>query len=169
MQYYQLKEVSMAIHLTVPLIRQIGPDTCWHAAGRMLWAYKYQQSINPLPQKFFKKGDKGLSQYDIPDLASSLGLKPVSEVCAFWSATKMASLISDYGPLFTAGNFLKLDPDAFHAIVLTGADETTDKIYYNDPWDATEYDESIYWFINHKSTTDQLQGSYFQPVLWYLP
>jgi hypothetical protein len=164
----------MAIRLTVPLIKQFDNATCWHAAARMLWAYKYRQSISPLPKKL-KQAERGLSTYEIPDLAGDVGLKPIPDACRIYTAAMLESLISQYGPLFAPGFFMRDYPNSAHVIVLTGADAEggtralAGKIYYNDPWDAKEHEASIEWFTTRRSKTDESEGHYYQPVLWYLP
>jgi len=77
--------------------------SCWHAAARMLWAFKYRQSINPLPKLF--QANTGLSDWT-------------------WIAEKLRT----YGPLWAAGMWYGFG----HAVVITGVypDGT---LFVNDP------------------------------------
>lgn len=146
----------------VPLIGQPTGDTCWLTAAEMVWAYfstkgkgletprniidNPSSTFHPVEaiEEFQKNKGKAIGQELIKAWNDKKGLppeeteklvfygltaikKPVSNV---WTIEMLFHLIERFGPLWVGGGW------AFgfkHAIVIIGADTTSERIYYNDP------------------------------------
>ncbi len=136
----KFEQQSFDIRLNVPLIRQERSMSCWHAAARMLWAYRNKQSIHPLPDVY--DANVGLQISEISSLASSLGLFAVPSIPDFFTTSDIASLLHNYGPLWAAGNWY----GAPHAIVVTGIN-SNGELFVNDPGTGLQQHD-ILWFNN---------------------
>lgn len=129
---------SFDIRLNVPMIYQEKQASCWHAAARMLWAYRNRQSIHPLPADY--DADLGLQPNDFSRLALTLGLYAVPFIPAYFTARNIADLLQNYGPLWVAGEWYGFP----HIIVVTGAN-SNGSIFVNDP-DTGPRQHDILWF-----------------------
>ncbi len=127
------------MRLVVPLIQQIGSMTCWHASARMLWAYKYRQSINPLPDYFYM--NRGITASEFIRLASEVGLFTLPIVNQSYHYTFIERLLSLWGPIWAAGQWY--GPN--HIIVVTGVDPDG-TLYVNDPGWPVERVHDMGWF-----------------------
>lgn len=112
--------------------------SCWHAAARMIWAFKFRQSINPLGKTY--AANTGLSPADITRLAKTLGLETIPSVNASYSWEGLAELLRKHGPLWVVGYW----DGPLHAIVITGV-EPDGSVYANDPAKGRRQ-ETIMWF-----------------------
>ncbi|MEI7895838.1 MAG: papain-like cysteine protease family protein [bacterium] len=65
------------MNLEVPHIVQEKEMSCWHASARMLFAYRHNASLDPLPDNYEK--NEGLSINWFIDLAGSVGVKIIQE------------------------------------------------------------------------------------------
>lgn len=144
----------MSIYTNVPLIKQEKSMSCWHASARMLWAFKYRQSINPLNHVYHE--NLGISSSQFVELAKSVGLKAVPKVNMSYSWTMLASLLTLHGPLWAAGNWY--GPN--HIIVITGV-SPNGTVYVNDPAGFKKKHDML--FINSK-----IAKNVDSPIL-YLP
>jgi ABC-type bacteriocin/lantibiotic exporter with double-glycine peptidase domain len=61
------------IYKNVPIIRQENSMSCWHACVRMIWGFKYKQSINPMQKEF--NINTGISPAQFIQLAKTLEKK----------------------------------------------------------------------------------------------
>jgi ABC-type bacteriocin/lantibiotic exporter with double-glycine peptidase domain len=142
----------------VPYIRQTGPNDCWHAAIRMIYAYKKKASFNPAPSLY--KADAGLEPNcaGVAALAKDTGMRPVPiKPCC--SAQELEASLRQYGPLW-----LPLQGPFGHVVVLTGVEKG--KLYINDPaWLANPSAE------NRKERDMVWFNQYFDSRTWllYLP
>lgn len=116
----------MTIYTNVPLIKQEKQKSCWHASARMIWAFKFQQSINPLNNLF--ASNTGISPSQFSTLAGQLGLESVPSINMSYSWTALAELLNRHGPLWAAGHWY----GAAHVVVITGVDPQGN-VYINDP------------------------------------
>jgi len=121
-----LKGAPMTIYTDVPLIRQEKQMSCWHASARMLWGFKYKQSINPLKKLY--KTNNGIAPKEFVKLAKTLGLESVKNVNMSFSWSALAELLRRHGPLWVAGYWY----GPAHIIVVTGV-APDGKLYLNDP------------------------------------
>ena len=114
--------------LNVPYIRQTGPLDCWHAAIRMIYAYKKQMSPNPAPSLY--QADAGLSQdcASVAAMAKDSGMKavPIQPV----NEQQLEATLRTYGPLWLPLNDVS-GANGAHVVVITGVENGT--IYINDP------------------------------------
>lgn len=113
-------------YMNVPMIRQEKNMSCWHASARMLWAFKYRQSINPLSSIY--AANTGITAAQFVRLAKTLGLQAVENINMSYSWSALAELLRRHGPLWAAGLWY----GAPHIIVITGVDPDG-KLYVNDP------------------------------------
>lgn len=127
------------MRLDVPHIRQERQMNCWHASGRMLWAYKYQQSINPLPQRY--ADNEGIGAEEFIDLARELGLQTLPQVNQSFGWQFIDSCLNSYGPIWSAGQWNGVN----HIVVVTGVDEDG-TLYVNDPAFASPVIKNVPWF-----------------------
>ncbi len=116
----------MSIYTNVPLIKQEKRMSCWHASARMIWGFKYKQSINPLKSVFTK--NSGLLATQFVTLAKSLGLESVPLINMSYSWLALAQLLNRHGPLWVAGDWYGVP----HIVVITGV-EPNGTVYINDP------------------------------------
>ncbi|GEM_PF-1760155 len=133
-------------YLNVPMIRQEKNMSCWHASARMLWGFKYRQSINPMGNTFHAK-KHGVSPAQFIILARELGLDSVPQINMSYSWAAVAELLRSHGPLWAAGYWY----GAPHIIVVTGVDPDG-TLYVNDPaFGPRVHDMS---FFNEKIAND---------------
>ncbi len=135
----------MSRYLNVPLIKQEKSMSCWHASARMLWAFKYKQSINPL--KGVYQANTGVSPAQFVTLAKSLGLESVKTINMSYSWTALADLLTKHGPLWVAGYWY----GAPHIVVITGV-EPNGTVYINDPAGSRKKHDMR--FFNEKIASD---------------
>ncbi len=111
------------------MIAQDKSGSCWHAAAKMIWAFKYKQSINPLPKVYEEnKGLRYTYQVGHPQLAEELGMENIPDCPMSLTPQGLSTLLKKCGPLWTAGAWW----GAAHVIVTTGIDDKG-VIYVNDP------------------------------------
>lgn len=142
---------------SVPHIKQTFKWDCWHAAARMLWAYKYKQEIAPLQDNYDKKS--GLTAGDIIRLAKQLGLRSLPSVNQSYSISYMINELTSVGPIYAVGNWF--EDGGRHAIVVSGAD--SDGILdIHDPWYDKMTVQDMSWFNDNVETQ-------WASVMLYLP
>ena len=141
------------MRLAVPHFPQQNAMDCWHASARMLWAYQYSQSIDPLPDVF--NGMAGIQPAEFIRLAKSLGLSTFPQVNECYGATFLIDNIMHIGPLWAAGQWN--GPN--HIIVITGAEEDG-TVYVNDPAFATPQVREIGWF------NEKIDKSVSEPMMF---
>lgn len=114
--------------LKVPYIMQTGPSDCWHAAVRMIFAYKRGVSINPLGAVY--QADAGLSGdcSTIASLAKDTGMVVLPINPTSYTGPQLEAMLGSYGPLWMP---LRKAGEGPHVMVITG--EEGDKVYLNDP------------------------------------
>lgn len=110
----------------VPMIYQDKSMSCWHAAARMLYAYRRLACIDPLPGKF--AANTGIKAREFIQLAQSVGLKTLPQVNMSYDWTFIDTALRFYGPIWAAGIWNGLP----HIIVITGVDPDG-TLYVNDP------------------------------------
>jgi len=132
-------------YLNVPMIFQEKSMTCWHASARMLWGFKYKQSINPLGELF--KINSGITPSQFIELAKKLGLESVPEINKCYSWETLADLLRRHGPLWAAGYWYGTP----HIIVITGV-EPTGEVYVNDPGFGSRIHDLL--FFENKIASD---------------
>jgi len=133
------------IKYDVPLIHQEKEMSCWHAAARMLWAFRKYQSIHPLPDVYDK--NNGISVPEFVTLAKELGLNSVSKIVMTYHWTGVAELLNQYGPLWVAGYWWGVP----HIIVVTGVDKDG-TLHINDPDKGKDKYNML--FFNKKIASD---------------
>ena len=69
-----------SLELNVPLIAQDKTMSCWHASYRMLHAYKYKSSVNPLNEVY--SSNSGAYPSDFRQLAKEFGVKIIHGIPA---------------------------------------------------------------------------------------
>lgn len=116
----------MSRYLNVPLIRQEKSMSCWHASARMLWGFKYKQSINPLKKIY--AANTGIHPSQFISLAKQLGLETVKTINMSYNWAALADLLTRHGPLWAAGYWY----GAPHVVVITGV-EPNGMVFINDP------------------------------------
>lgn len=116
----------MTVYTNVPLIKQEHSMSCWHASARMIWGFKFKQSINPLKSVFAK--NTGVSPAQFVTLGKTLGLEAVTSINMSYSWMALAQLLNQHGPLWAAGYWYGVP----HIVVITGV-EPNGTIYINDP------------------------------------
>jgi len=99
---------------------------CWHAAARMLYGYRRQACVDPLPDKY--RDNQGISAREFIKLAQSVGLKTLPQVNMSYNWTFIDNLLRHSGPIWAAGCW----NGPPHIVVLTGVDENG-TLYVNDP------------------------------------
>jgi hypothetical protein len=112
--------------LVVPHFPQEKPNSCWHAAARMVYGFKKAACIHPLPNNWTK--DQGIAASEFVDLAKSVGLETLPKVNQSFSWKFLEAALTQYGPLWAAGQWN--GPN--HIIVITGVD-SGGRIFVNDP------------------------------------
>lgn len=144
----------MTVYTNVPLIRQEKRMSCWHASARMIWGFKYQQSINPLNKVYVN--NNGISPGQFVTLAKSLGLESVPSINMSYSWVALADLLNRHGPLWVAGYWY----GSPHIVVITGV-EPNGTVYINDPAGSRKI-ENIQFF------NEKIASNVANPIL-YLP
>lgn len=101
--------------LDVPYIHQMGSMDCWHAAVRMIFAYKRGVSINPLDSVL--KADAGISEDrgEISALAKETGMVSIPINPSSYTGPELEALLRRYGPLW-----MPLQGKGGHIVVITG-------------------------------------------------
>lgn len=158
----------MSIYTNVPLIKQEKSMSCWHASARMIWAFKFKQSINPLKKIFAK--NTGVSPAQFITLGKSLGLESVPSINMSYSWFALAQLLTRHGPLWAAGYWY----GAPHIVVITGV-APNGTVYINDPagfkrvHDIRFFNEKVasnvanpIMYLPDSRATQQGYGSYFE-------
>lgn len=139
------------IRLKVPLYAQAKSNSCWNAAGKMIWDYSLQQSgrSGPMATHFsaYARADTTSLQYhEFKHFAEQVGLSFVPKRSVH-NAEDLHTYLSTQGPILCAGLWFGVG----HAIVLTGLDTST--VYFNDPDGAIAKTNSVDWF-NDKLFSD---------------
>ncbi|MEX1187912.1 MAG: papain-like cysteine protease family protein [Bacteroidia bacterium] len=158
----------MSIYTTVPLIKQEKSMSCWHASARMLWAFKYRQSFNPLGHIY--AANTGISAPKFVTLARTVGLESVHQINMSYTWSILADLLTRHGPLWAAGYWYRSP----HIVVITGV-EPSGRIHVNDPagvrriWDMRFFNEKIasdvhnpLMYLPNSRANAQGYGTYFQ-------
>jgi hypothetical protein len=127
------------MQLFVAPIRQEKSMGCWHAAARMLYAYKNRACIDPLPSVY--ANNMGLSDHKFTLLAQSVGLKTIPHVSQTYDWSFIDHLLQLYGPIWAAGMWNGVP----HVIVITGV-SPDGTLYINDPADGLIHLRDIGWF-----------------------
>ena len=141
-------------YLNVPMIRQEKNMSCWHASARMLWGFKYKQSIDRMGKTF--NANTGVSPAQFVTLAKELGLESVRTINMSYAWNAVAELLRKHGPLWVAGYWY----GPAHIIVVTGA-EPNGKLYVNDPGFGPKVHDML--FFNEK-----IASNVSNPIM-YLP
>ncbi len=140
----------------VPLMMQTKLMSCWHAAAKMIWAFKYKSSINPLSQLY--ENDTGITNPEFSTLAQELGFESIKTINLSYSTEGLEQLLRLHGPLWVAGNWSQGDP---HVVVITGID-SKGLIHVNDPAFHIEKVYTIEYFNANIGSTAE------NPIM-YLP
>lgn len=141
---------------TVPHIKQSYRWDCWHAAARMLWAYKYKQDAAPLPDAYAKK--TGLNGGEIIRLAQQFGLRSLPTVNQTYSISYINDELTTVGPIFAIGDWF--EDGGSHAVIISGAG-SDGVLDINDPW----YDKPI---VKDMSWLNDNIEKQWQKVMFYL-
>ena len=112
---------------------------CWHAAARMLYGYKRQACIDPLPATYAH--NTGIEAQNFVLLARSVGLQTVPRVRQTYDWRFVEDLLHFYGPIWAAGRWNGFP----HIIVVTGVSEDG-TLYLNDPADGMPHVQNMKWF-----------------------
>jgi len=143
------------MRLDVPLIRQEKNMSCWHASARMLYAYRKNSSINPLPPAF--QANTGLSPAAFVDLAKNIGLEMIPAVNTSIDWTFLEDILKKFGPIWAAGYWYELP----HVVVITGVDPDG-TLYVNDPGWPIPRVHNMLWF-NEKVSKEILNPMMYLP------
>ena len=127
------------MELDVDHFQQDHAMDCWHAAARMLFAYKHQASIHPLPQTYAANSGIGPAQFI--NLARAMGLETTTRVNQTYSWRYLDDLLRRHGPIWAAGQWN--GPN--HIIVITGVN-SAGVVYVNDPAFPAPVVRNIAWF-----------------------
>lgn len=127
------------MRLNVDHIMQERQNSCWHASARMLFGYKRQACIHPLPDDY--DADKGITAEQFINLAGDMGLDTLPQVNQTFSWLFFDSNLASVGPIWAAGQWNGVN----HIIVVTGVDDD-DTLYVNDPAFGAPVIRSVGWF-----------------------
>ena len=129
------------VRLNVPLVDQSGvkktksgsralKNACWYAAACMVSYFHRPGPRLGMPELW--RADQGLPPSRIPDLCAAEGLVALNQPTAI-TPEWLASVLTDYGPIWAAGHFLDRPdkPEIGHVIVITGIQQRI--VHYNDP------------------------------------
>lgn len=141
-------------YLGVPMIRQEKSMSCWHASARMIWGYRYMQSINPM--NIVYQANTGLSPAQFINLAKTLGLESIPFIIQSYSWEGIADLLRSYGPLWAAGYWYGFA----HVIVITGV-YPDGRLFVNDPGSGPKVHDVKFF-------NDRVASNVMNPVM-YLP
>jgi cysteine protease avirulence protein AvrRpt2 len=143
------------MRLNVDHIQQEQQMSCWHASARMLYGYRRQACINPLPNEYAANNGIGAQQFI--DLAADIGLETLPRVnqCFGWQFVDDA--LRRFGPLWAAGQWNGVN----HIVVISGVD-SDGTLYVNDPAFPTPVVRDIEWF------NDRIDKTVTIPLM-YLP
>jgi nucleoid-associated protein YgaU len=130
---YAEREVSTMVYLDVPVLPQTHSMACWHAAARMLYAYR-GISIDPLPDLhrlgLNASGIGGLAGRRFDELAMDIGLRKLPVPIMSIHPDSLSRWIRSYGPLWAAGRWDGLP----HIIVVVGVGiGDPNNVVINDP------------------------------------
>jgi hypothetical protein len=114
-------------------------NSCWHAAARMIYGFKKQVCLHPLPAHWDKNEGLGADEFIV--LAGNLGLKTLPKVNQTFDRPFLEAALKRYGPLWAAGQWN--GPN--HIVVITGVDGTG-KVYVNDPAFPAPVVRDMVWF-----------------------
>lgn len=140
---------------TIPHIKQSAKWDCWHAAARMLWAYKFKQDTAPLADAHAKK--TGLNAADIARLAQQMGLRSLPAVNQTYSINYMIDELTSVGPLFAIGDWF--EDGGRHAVIVSGA-ESDGILDINDPWFDRPIVKDMSWF------NDNVESQWPTPLMY---
>ena len=111
-----------------------GYMACWYASACMVSHYYQPGPHIGLPASWRDDQDLSISAIDV--LARTEGLRALPRPSAPLTCDSIAELLQAQGPLWAAGYYLDVAPNAGHAIVLTGVEAPL--ILYNDPWEPAK-------------------------------
>jgi hypothetical protein len=143
------------MELEVDHFQQDREMDCWHAAARMLFAYKHQACIHPLPETY--SANNGIGPAQFIDLAKAMGLRTTTRVNQTYSWIYLDDLLRNHGPIWAAGQW----NGANHIIVITGVDPGG-LVLVNDPAFPAPVVRDIAWF------NDRIDKNVDIPLM-YLP
>lgn len=127
------------MRLDVMHIMQERQNSCWHASARMLYGYKRNACIHPLPSEY--DDDQGIQAEEFINLARELGLETLPQVNQTFSWMFIDNNLASYGPIWAAGQWNGVN----HIIAVTGVDED-DTLYVNDPAFGNPVVRNMSWF-----------------------
>lgn len=127
------------MRLNVDHIMQERQMNCWHAAARMLYAYRRSACINPLPQEY--EDNQGIQAEEFIDLARDMGLETLPQVNQTFSWRFIDNNLGSLGPIWAAGQWNGVN----HIVVITGVDEDG-TLYVNDPAFGSPVVREMAWF-----------------------
>jgi hypothetical protein len=127
------------MRLDVMHIMQERQNNCWHASGRMLYAFRNSACIHPLPQDY--ENDQGLQPEQFIALARELGLDTLPQVNQTFTGRFIDNNLQNYGPIWAAGQWNGVN----HIVVITGVDDD-DTLYVNDPAFGAPVVRNMAWF-----------------------
>ena len=143
------------MQLSVDHIPQEKPMSCWHAAARMLYAYRNSACVHPMPVEWAL--DQGIAPDDFIKLAEAVGLETLPRVNQSYGWTFLDGALDAYGPLWAAGQWNGFN----HIVVITGVDPGG-TVLVNDPAFPAPVVRDIAWF------NDKIDKNVEIPLM-YLP
>lgn len=127
------------MRLNVMHIMQERQNNCWHASARMLYGYRNQACIHPLPAEY--DDNQGIEASEFIDLARDMDLETLPQVNQSFSWRFIDDTLQNYGPIWAAGQWNGLN----HIVVITGVD-SDGKLYVNDPAFGLPVVRDMSWF-----------------------
>jgi hypothetical protein len=118
-----------------------GSMACWYASACMVSHFYRPGPRMGLPSVW--KADQGLTVPAIDSLARIEGLQAVPKPDGGLTRDAIYELLKAYGPIWAAGYYLDGQPQAGHAIVLTGVQSSF--VLYNDPWEPKAKSKPAEW------------------------
>ncbi len=131
--------MAASTRLTVSHFPQEKPNSCWHAAARMLYAFRNSACLHPLPKTW--SDDQGIQPEDFIKLAKAVGLKTLPKVNQSFSWGFLEMALTTYGPLWAAGQWNGVN----HIVVITGVD-AGGRVFVNDPALPSPVTRDMGWF-----------------------
>ena len=130
--------------LNVPVAAQAKDNSCWNAAGYMLWLYSQQKTGRQGPmathfEAYAIADTTPLDYSQFKHFAKQVGLKSLPKKDTHLSKD-LLSYLQSYGPIWCAGTWFGVG----HAIVLTGVSEST--IFFNDPDGGVKKNNTVDWW-----------------------
>lgn len=145
------RRISMAksINYHVQHIHQDTPNTCWHAASRMVYGYKKRASVDPKPDMY--KNDKGIP-FGLSFLNQELGFSEYMRAGTAFTRDEIYHLLVAHGPFLFVIDWSGTGAMPTHVIVVSGID-ANDSVHINDPADfgPTKQLVTIDWLNQHRS------------------